>query len=120
MYLLSSLFNFDMYTVQPILKWIVVVLCLSSAGVLFCYQRGNAKFRFFPSLLAYSLMLAMVSDPILVFVGQPKIIDFTEIIGRSFILAVLIAHKGNVVGAFKNATWPKLFYLLGIKNENKQ
>jgi len=108
MYLLASLFNFDMNAVQPILRWIVVILCLSSAGVLFCYKRGKSKFRFFPSLFAYSLMLAMISDPILVFIGQPKIIDCTEIIGRSFILAVLVAHKGNVMGAFRNAQYPKI------------
>lgn len=118
MYLLASLFDFDMNLVQPVLRWIVVFLCLSSAGVLFCYKRGKSKFRFLPSLFAYSLMLAMISDPILVFIGQPKIIDLTEILGRSFIFAVLLAHKGNVVGAFKNATWPKIFNFRS-NNENK-
>ena len=120
MYLLASLFNFDMNAVQPFLRWIVVALCLSSAGVLFCYKRGKSKFRFWPSLFAYSLMLAMISDPILVFIGQPKIIDLTEIIGRSFILAVLLAHKGNVMGAFRTAQWPKILTCWKrLRGENK-
>lgn len=119
MYLLASLFNFDLNIVQPVLRWIVVVLCLLSVGVLFCYKRGKSRFRFFPSLFAYSLMLAMVSDPILVFIGQPKIIDLTEILGRSYILAVLLANKGNVVGAFKNTAWSKKIYFRKSKNENK-
>lgn len=120
MYFLANLIGFDFEGLQAVLRWIVLVICFLSAGLLLGYKRNGAKFRLLPSILAYAMMLGLVSDPIFDFTGNSKPIDFTEVLGLSYLLAIFIAHKGNIMGAFKGGQMPKIFTFWRKNNETNQ
>ncbi|WMY72747.1 phage holin family protein [Buttiauxella selenatireducens] len=66
--------------------------------VIASYQRRNSRHKPFYSFIAWLAMIALISIPIRVWVGNYDIADRSEVIVNFILLLVMLNSRGNITG----------------------
>jgi hypothetical protein len=74
------------------------VISLATAMIIATYQRTDTRHKLHYSIIAWLAMVALISIPIRVWVGNYTIVDRSEVIVNFILLLVMLNSRGNITG----------------------
>lgn len=74
------------------------IIALLVVIVIASYQRSDSRHKSHYSFIAWLAMIALISIPIRIWVGNYSVVDRSEVIVNFILLLVMLNSRGNITG----------------------